>query len=647
MTEMDSEVIAPDVLLPVDEQPQQIDQPVKPFEEEKVQDAPPADSEDSADDSSAVIEVRDKVEECKEKSTQPLEYDMEDATEQDEVQQLERPVKPVEEEKVQDEPSAGNEDSTDDVTAVTEARDQSEEHREESALPIEHAAEEMKEQDEQAQPKQQLPEPNSSTESPSDLPTLLIPLTASDQPDDQPTHDSPLPPPEPTATIEQDNNVDNGDSDEETEPSVPAIATSTAPASSTIAVPRPNHRSSILEQQIELEEKHDREYHVPHLADFDFSTPTPSEPATPVPVPSTPPPFQFDPSIILLPDTERFRAASLPLLYPKLALTLSRADVSVDIKLSALACCVELSRSPLHVYELQAHGVLDELIVNTGAGDEQLRVLATEALTWAVRQREARHYCRENGVVGRMGTLLIDHSVSVRLNAASVLLRLSASEPKLLYEPPVSAAAGDAASVMAYLVRRVERDSSDAVKALLLRCILCGLKSREGLIVARYNTLLPALTSLLPYSHPSLIAAACDCLAAVAVEEVDRQELLSLGLHNSLLQWLAADDVTVRRSAAGALMQATVGVAVKQAVVAAGGVQLCAQRIKSEEAVEAVLCVQLELLANLMESKQGKQQVAGDLALLTAVRSRADDQTATHNLRLSAQSALQKLLYQP
>ena len=321
--------------------------------------------------------------------------------------------------------------------------------------------------------------------------------------------------------------------------------------------------------------------------------------------------------------------------------------MKVDVKLSALAVCVDLLRSPLHVHELQAHGVLDELIVNAGAGDEQLRVLATEALTWAIRQREARHYCRENGIVGRMGTLLIDHSVSVRTNAASVLWRLSASEPQLLYEPPVSAAAGDAASVMAYLIRRVQKDSSDGVKAVLLRCILCGLKQREGLIVARYNILLPVLTSLLPLTQPPLLAAACDCLAAVAVEEVDRQELLSLGLHTSLLQWLTADDVAVRRSAAGALMQATVGVAVKQAVVAAGGVQICAERVKSGETVEAVLCVLLELLANLMESKKGKQLVAGDDALLTAVRTRAEDKKASRNLQLSAQSALQKLTYAP
>ena len=319
----------------------------------------------------------------------------------------------------------------------------------------------------------------------------------------------------------------------------------------------------------------------------------------------------------------------------------------MEVKLSALACCVELLRSPLHVYELQSHGVLDELIVNAGAGDEQLRILATEALTWAVRQREAREYCRENGIVGRMGTLLIDHSVSVRMNAAGVLLRLSASEPQLLYEPPVSAVAADAASVMAYLVRRVHKDSSDAVKAVLLRCVLCGLKRREGLIVARYNTLLPVLASLLPLSHPPLIAAVCDCLAALAVEDVDRQELLSLGLHTSLLQWLTADDVPVRRSAAGALMQATVAVTVKQAVVAAGGVELCAQRVKSDETVEAVLCVLLELLANLMESKKGKQLVAGDEALLTAVRSRAENKKASPNLRLTAQSALQKLTYAP
>ena len=433
-------------------------------------------------------------------------------------------------------------------------------------------------------------------------------------------------------------------------------------------------RVSVLEQQIERDNKHDHEYHVPHLADFDFSTPprtpsassSPAAAATPIfqssaasstpssqislAVPAAaaaPAPFRFDPSIILMPDTERFSAASLPLLYPKLALTLAGTDVKVEVKLSALVCCVELLRSPLHTYELQAHGVLDELIVNAGAGDEQLRVLATEALTWAVRQREARQYCRENGVVGRMGALLIDHCVQVRINAAGVLLRLSASEPQLLYEAPVSAAAGDAASVMAFLVRRVQKDTNDEVRAQLLRCIQCGLTRRVGLIVARYNTLLPVLASLLPISHPPLIAAACDCVAAVAVDEVDRTELLSLSLHTPLLQWLALEDATVRRSAAGALMQATVGVAVKQAVVAAGGVQLCVDRIKGEESVEAVVCVLLQLLANLMESKAGKQIVAGDEALLAAVKSRAEDKTATTNLQLSAQSALRKLDYAP
>ena len=555
-----------------------------------------------------------------------------------ELQQLEQPVKQIEEEKVQDElPATLTEDCTEESSdAVVEARKEAEEHKEFTPT-IEHAVEEVKEQEEaQVEQQPQVDSDSTTAEAPSDSLTLSAqPSTSSNQPDDD---DS-----------DSDDDSDDDDSQLTATTATTTTTSSTSAAPTTLSAPRAEVRASILEQQIELDDKHDREYHVPHLADFDFSTPTPSEPATPVPAAAAtpPPPFRFDPSIILLPDADHFCAASLPLLYPKLTLTLSRPDVQVDVKLSALVCCVELMRSPLHVVELQSHGVLDELIVNAGAGDERLRVLATEALTWAVRQREARVYCRENGIVGRMGTLLIDHSVNVRMNAASVLLRLSASEPQLLYEPPVSPAAGDAASVMAYLVRRVQKDSSDGVKALLLRCILCGLKRREGLIVARYNTLLPVVASLLPLSHPPLIAAACECMAAVAVEDVDRQELLSLGLHTPLLQWLAADDVAVRRSAAGALMQATVGVAVKQAVVTAGGVQLCAQRIKREESVEAVQCVLLELLANLLSTAKGKQLVAGDEALLTAVRNRAEDKTANHNLHMSAQSALQKLVYAP
>ena len=540
-------------------------------------------------------------------------------------QQSERLVKPIEEEKVQDELAAATEAGTEASGTASVTDDKAtEEHKEvtEPMEPIERRDEEVKEQEHE---KEQSPL-DTITESASDD------LTS-------PAHH--------IADAQQDSDSDSDD-DSDAELLVSAAAATSVHPTFTVSAPRPEYHASVLEQQIELDHKHDSEYHVPHLTDLDFSTPTPSQPATPVPATaSTPLPFRFDPSIILLPDTERFCAASLPLLYPKLAMTLSRPDVRLDVKLAALACCVELVRSPLHVHELQSHGVLDELIVNAGAGDEQLRVLSTEALTWVVRQREARHYCRENGIVGRLGTLLIDHSVSVRLNAAAVLLQLSVSEPQLLYEPPISAAAGDAASVMAHLVRRVQSDTSESVKAVLLRCILCGLKQRVGLIVARYNTLLPVLSSLLPMSHPQLVAAACDCMAAVAVEDVDRQELLSLGLHAPLLQWLTADEVAVRRSAAGALMQATVGVTVKQAVVASGGVQLCALRIKGEEAVEAVLCVLLELLANLMESKKGKQLVADDDALLAAVRSRAEDKQASHNLHLSAQSALLKLTYAP
>ena len=542
----------------------------------------------------------------------------------DEVEsQLEPAVKQAEEEKVQDDPPFTAIDDTTETggVAVAESYEKVEDEVKEFTPAVEQAEEKVNEQDKQ-QLEEQL-EPQTEADSVSSPPAAGVQLTAAQLDDDSDSDDS------------------------EYEQGRAALSTA-QPAASALSAPRSDFRASVLEQQIEQDEKQAREYHVPHLADFDFSTPTPSEPNTPVPAASaTPPPFRFDPSIILLPDTERFSAASHPLLYPKLALTLSRGDVSLGIKLSALRCCVELTRSPLHVHELQAHGVLDELIVNAGAGDEQLRVLATEALGWAVRQREARQFCRENGLVVRLCSLLIDHSATVRANAASVLLPLTATEPQLLYEAPVSAAAGDAASVMAYLVRRVHTDSSDDVKALLLRCVLSGLKRREGLIVARYNGLLPVIASLPPLSRPPLIAAACDCVAAVAVEEVDRQELLSLGLHTALLQWLPANDVAMRRSAAGALMQATVGVAVKQAVVAAGGVELCAQRVKSDETVEAVLCVLLQLLANLMESKKGRQLVTGDEALLTAVRARAEDKTASHDLRLSAQSALQSLTYAP
>ena len=541
----------------------------------------------------------------------------------DEVEsQLEPTVKEAEEEKVQDDLPAtcADDDTEQGVVAVAELYEKVEEEQKEFAPAVEQAKECVKEQDEQQLEEQLELQAENESVSPPHAAEVQF------------------------AAAQSDDDSDSDDSEYEQGQALPTAQ----PAASALPVLRSNFRGSILEQQIAQDEKQAREYHVPHLADFDFSTPTPSEPNTPVPAASaTPQPFRLDPAIILLPDTERFSAASLPLLYPKLALTLSRSDVALSIKLCALRCCVELTRSPLHVHELQAHGVLDELIVNAGAGDEQLRVLATEALGWAVRQREARQFCRENGLVVRLCSLLIDHSATVRGNAARVLLRLSATEPQLLYEAPVSAAAGDAASVMAYLVRRVQTDSSDDVKALLLRCVLCGLKRREGLIVARYNNLLPVIASLPPLARPPLIAAACDCVAAVAVEDVDRQELLSLGLHTAMLQWLPASDVAVRRSAAGALMQATVGVAVKQAVVAAGGVELCAQRVKSEEAVEAVLCVLLQLLANLMESKKGRQLVDGDELLLTAVRTRAEDKTASDDLRLSAQSALQKLTYAP
>ena len=454
---------------------------------------------------------------------------------------------------------------------------------------------------------------------------------------------------------------DSSDSDDSEDDDVahfqPALVDPSLPPASSTAASAVNNPYLHLEEEIALEDRRDREYAVPHLSSISFDTPVSSAPSTPfsppepalvAALPESESPFLFDPTLILIPDSHRFARSSLPLLYPKLTLTLASATIPLHVRLAALSACVDLSRDPLHLPHMLSHGVVDELIINAGWADEDVRTRATEALLYVVGRREGREYALTNGLVARVSTMLIDQCVAVRSNACHVLLRVAEMQPRALYEEPVSAAAGDAASLLTFLIRRLQTDLDAGVRVALLRCIKLGLRRKPGLVIARSNELprvIAETIASLPQSPPPvLLQAIAEVLAAVAGEDEGKEELVAEGLQISLLAWTAYQGaVGVRLSAATALMHATVGVAMKHAVVRGGGVDLCVARIQGAETDRDVQCALLQLLANLMETAKAKAQLLHDVLLQSRVQTLAASKAVEDKaLVRSAQAVLYK-----
>ena len=194
--------------------------------------------------------------------------------------------------------------------------------------------------------------------------------------------------------------------------------------------------------------------------------------------------------------------------------------------------------------------------------------------------------------------------MQVRLNGAETLRRLTIADSRLLFAAPVSAAAGDAASELGFLIRRVERDGDIGVKTLLLRCIRPALRTRDGLTIARYNGILAVLRSIIgnlkivaaasspPASSPSssspaisaLLRAIADVLTGVAEEDEGKDDIVGHQLHLALMAWVEHPQSAVRHAAVSALTQTSVGVKGKHACVRDGCVQLCVRRVKGRGA---------------------------------------------------------------
>ena len=202
---------------------------------------------------------------------------------------------------------------------------------------------------------------------------------------------------------------DSSDSDDdEGEPLPPSTLPSIPPTTDASTAPHPHNPYLHLEEEIEEEDKRDRECAIPHLSSISFDTPKASSPTTPfltAPSESAPSslapavPFRFDPTLVLIPDVDHFVRSSLPLLYPKLTLTLSTPSTPLHTRLAALSTCVDLSRDPLHHPHLIEHGVLDELLLNSTAPHPPIRLLCLTSLLHLVPHLTPRAYCLSHGLV--------------------------------------------------------------------------------------------------------------------------------------------------------------------------------------------------------------------------------------------------------
>ena len=466
------------------------------------------------------------------------------------------------------------------------------------------------------------------TSAPTDTPITSLTSTEESKVED------PLPP-HPSEVIYND----SSDSDDDLPASLP-------PSTSTSSVPHPPFHS--LEEAIELEEKQDREYAVPHLSSISFDTPVASAPATPSALsPSNPPPpFTCDPTLVLIPDIHHFARSHLPLLYPKISLTLAAPNTPLHVRLDALSACVDLSRDPLHLPHLISEGVVDELLLNAGWADEEVRRRATQALFHIVGRKEGREYTLDHGLIARVPNLLIDQSVDVRVLGCEVLERVVSVDVGVLLDVPQSAAAGDAASVLTFLIRRLQQDTQPRVHIRLLRCIRLALRKKDGLIIARYNgftRILHKAIQQLQGPPVGLLEELGRTLAAVAGEEEGKVEMVEEQLQVPLLEWMQHEDVGVRLNAATALTHATVGVAMKHAVVKGGGVDVCVTRILTVETDIAVLTTQLQLLVNLMETAKAKSQLKENAELQVRVQALAGSAKKEEaSLARSAQSVVLK-----
>lgn len=347
-----------------------------------------------------------------------------------------------------------------------------------------------------------------------------------------------------------------------------------------------------------------------------------------------------------------FSQATLDNKYPKIAAVLAEADneLMIDMKIQALQQLFDLSRRPENITNIIQYGVFNQLICCVNHPNKEVRHYSTTCLAQMCLSRNGREVLLAwPDILNTLSTPLNDHTPSVRLNTVTVFLRFADFHDgtKCLME----------GGMIKILVEKCQIEPDDQVKALSLETVSKLLRSEQGRQLAKEAELVSILTRLLDQTLTSLpkqkatkvtaqmLAYLCDCLSYYSVLNDGKEECVQANAVTSITQLLHLNFSFVRASACQALMNITNCLAGKIAAIESNVIPELLLRMTDED--ENVVISALESIANVVEHPKAKES-----GLLTSSRTEAilrgiANGATNPNVKMSAQSALEKILWKP
>lgn len=363
--------------------------------------------------------------------------------------------------------------------------------------------------------------------------------------------------------------------------------------------------------------------------------------------------------------------------YVKIAETLQSSDIS--LKVQSLQTVLSLLHRAENIPLLITHGVFGELVVNTSSHDSTVRELCTQALIRVAQSRAGRTLMLDADLLPRLIKLLCDSSAVVRQHTASILLHILNNHQTNLINTVL------ATGLPAVLIQQFEQERNFVVKSLLLQLLVPILRARAGYdACVLQQQLIPTAARTLHYllscyvldaanvqqvihkysdkSHEqhdvnNTVAVALQCIAHVcqiigyaAVYAAGKQQCVNeQHLLIDLQTCYNYPHTNVRVYASFAVMNLVNDLHAKRAAIECGFIQQCIVHIHDAREDTVVKSQSLQILASLAEHPLSKTAHENLLRSDTSLHiiEQVMQQTRDPSLKLSAQTALQKIQWKP
>jgi len=261
------------------------------------------------------------------------------------------------------------------------------------------------------------------------------------------------------------------------------------------------------------------------------------------------------------PPEDLFTGAHGDLIFVKICAAL--ADAPTVVKIQALQRVRDLTRKAENIPIAIEKGVFQELNLNLGDWDPDVRRLSAESIVFVTDTQAGRMHTLEEDIMSTFAKLLNDADTGVKLSGYKIFsnLALTASGLEAIID----------FNLIDKFILKILQEKDDAVKVKCLevlgQCIRfeSGIGYQKAMEANVVSTLKVALGG--SKNQPALEAAICKVFSYIAYNSDGKDKIVEVGTVPLILALLRSENNTVRIAATGCLTFITVSLAGKVAVV--------------------------------------------------------------------------------